>query len=121
EGFDIVEFPKHGAESIRQNKADLREDVDRDSSLVRPMGRDGQAQSGLSKVIDHADGNNRLAKVAQALAQAERLVAELALTVLSDGPPASGLLAAVEVIYPTEFDLYTAGDVARSTADFQAL
>ena len=35
EGFDIVEFPKDGAESIRRNKADLRDDVDRDASLVR--------------------------------------------------------------------------------------
>ena len=38
EGFDVVEFPKDGAESIRRNKADLRDDVDRDSALVRPTG-----------------------------------------------------------------------------------
>ena len=86
EGFDVVDFPKDGAESIRKNKADIRDDVDRDSALVRPTGRDGVAQSGLSKVMDHADGNNRLAKIAKVLARAERIAAELALIVLGDGP-----------------------------------
>lgn len=32
EGFDVVDFPKDGAESIRKNKADIRDDVDRDSA-----------------------------------------------------------------------------------------
>ena len=87
EGFDVVEFPKGGAESIRLNKADIRDDVDRDSALVRPTGRDGVAQSGVSKVIDHSDGNNRLAKIAKILGRAEELIASFALTVLGDGPP----------------------------------
>src|SRR5206468_3234912 len=73
EGFDVVAFPKEAAESIRKNKADLRDDVDRDSALVRPTGRDGVAQSGLSKVMDHSDGNNRLAKIAKVLARLLRL------------------------------------------------
>ena len=38
EGFDVVDFPKDGAESIRKNKADIRDDVDRDSALVKPDG-----------------------------------------------------------------------------------
>ena len=127
EGFDVVEFPKDGAESIRKNKADLRDDVDRDSALVRPTGRDGVAQSGVSKVIDHADGNNRLAKIAKILGRAEEQVAELALLVLNDGPDRLGLAFGlrtgdlVRIAYPTEFDLYTAGDMARATANFQAL
>ena len=123
EGFDVVEFPKDGADSIRKNKADLRDDVDRDSALVRPTGRDGVAQSGLSKVIDHADGNNRLAKIAKVLGRAEELIAEFALLVLDDGASAAPFAAAVavRVAYPTEFDLFTAGDMARATGNFQAL
>jgi hypothetical protein len=121
EGFDVVDFPKDGAESIRKNKADIRDDVDRDSALVQPTGRDGVAQSGLSKLMDHADGNNRLAKIAKVLAAAERVAAGLALFVSSDGPPARADLDAVEVVYPTEFDLFTAGDVAAAAADFQSL
>ncbi len=38
EGFDVVDFPKDGAESIRKNKADIRDDIDRDSALVTPTG-----------------------------------------------------------------------------------
>ncbi len=121
EGFDVVDFPKDGAESIRKNKADIRDDVDRDSALVKPAGRDGVAQSGLSKQMDHADGNNRLAKIAKVLARAEQVAAALALCVLGDGRQAGGDGPPVEVDYPAEFDLFTAGDVAAALADFQNL
>lgn len=121
EGFDVVDFPKDGAESIRKNKADIRDDVDRDSALVKPTGRDGVAQSGLSKLMDHADGNNRLAKIARVLARAERAAADLALLVLGDGAPPGREVETVEIVYPTDFDLFTAGDVASAAADFQAL
>lgn len=121
EGFDVVEFPKDGAESIRRNKADLRDDVDRDSALVRPAGREVEGQSGLAKRIDHADGNSRLAKVAKVLERTERAVAELALLVLGDGRTEPGRLFEVEVAYPVEFDLDTASDVAGVAAGFQAL
>ena len=118
EGFDVVNFPKDAAESIRRNRADLRDDVDRDSSLVQPSGRSGVAQSGLSKMIDHTDGNNRLGRIAKILGRAEEAAAELALLVLSDGAPAE---APIVVNYPSDFDLFTAGDVAEATADFQAI
>lgn len=121
EGFEIVQFPKDGADSIRLNKADIRDDVDRDSALVRGPGRDGSPQSGLAKMIDHADGNNRLTKIAKTLAQVERVAAEFALVVLLDGQPVEAILPGIEVVYPVEFDLYTSTDVARATADFQAL
>jgi len=119
EGFSVVDFPKHGAESIRQNKADLRDDIDRDAALVSPTGRGGQAQSGLAKMVDHTDGNNRLAKVAKALGRAERSMAGLALVVLGNGPPIEG--EPVEVNYPADFDLYTAMDVAEASTEFQDL
>lgn len=121
EGFDVVDFPKAGADSIRKNKADIRDDVDRDSALVKPNGRSGVAQSGLSKVMDHADGNNRLAKIAKVLARAELVAAELALIVLGDGPVSSTERSEVQVVYPVEFDLYTACDVAAAAGDFQSL
>ncbi len=121
EGFGVVEFPKDGAESLRKNKADLRDDVDRDSALIRTTARDGSAQSGLAKAIDNSDGNNRLAKVARTLAKSERLVAELASVVLREWPGMGDASDGFEIVYPTEFDLYTAGDVASATADFQGL
>jgi hypothetical protein len=121
EGFDVVAFPKDGAESIRKNKADLRDDVDRDSALVKPTGRDGLAQSGLSKLMDHSDGNNRLAKIAKVLARAEYVAAELALIVISNSPPGPQEASTTEIVYPTEFDLFTAGDMAEATAKFQSL
>jgi hypothetical protein len=121
EGFDVVDFPKDGAESIRKNKADIRDDVDRDSALVKPSGLAGVAQSGLSKMMDHADGNNRLAKIARILARAERVAADLALHVLGDAPPPAAERDAIQIVYPAEFDLYTASDVAAAAGDFQSL
>ncbi len=76
------------------------------------------AQSGLSKMIDHTDGNNRLGRIAKILARAEQSAAELALLVLSDGAPPT---APIVVNYPSDFDLFTAGDVAEATVDFQAI
>jgi hypothetical protein len=121
EGFDVVAFPKEAAESIRRNKADLREDVDRDSALVRPAGRAAALQSGVAKMLDHLDGNLRLAKLAKVLARAEQAAAELALLVMGDGGPAPADQAVVSVVYPADFDLFTASDVATATAQFQAL
>ena len=121
EGFDVVDFPKDGADSIRKNKADIRDDVDRDSALVTPTGREGVAQSGLSKLMDHSDGNNRLAKIAKVLARAETVAAELALLVLGDGVVAPSDPEAIEIVYPTEFDLYTASDLAEAATSFQTL
>lgn len=118
EGFDVVEFPKYGAESIRRNKADLRDDVDRDSALVRPSGRDGVPQSGLSKMFDHCDGNNRLAKIAKVLQRVEEVTSALALLVMTDGDPE---VVDFTIHYPADFDLFTAADVAASTAEFQSL
>ena len=118
EGFEVVNFPKDTADSIRKNKSDLRDDVDRDSALVRPAGRDGVAQSGLSKAMDHVDGNNRLAKIAKVLGRAERVIADLALAILGDGDRSP---AEFDIIYPTEFDLFTAGDLAATTGEFQSI
>ncbi len=121
EGFEVVNFPKDGAESLRRNKEDLREAVDRDSALVRPTGPEGTPQSGLAKMIDHADGNNRLAKIARTLARAENIAAEMAIWVLNDGRPVEEDEALFEIIYPAEFDLYTVSDVASAASEFQAV
>lgn len=121
EGFDVVAFPKEAAESIRKNKAELREDVDRDSALVRPTGAERAQQSGLAKMIDLVDGNNRLAKIARTLKRAEEAAARMALLVLGDGEVREEDRAEVEVAYPVEFDLHTAADVAGSAADFQTV
>jgi len=72
-------------------------------------------------VMDHVDGNNRLAKIAKMLGRAERTIVELALTVLRDERPNRETLDAIEITYPTEFDLFTAGDLAAATGSFQAI
>jgi hypothetical protein len=121
EGFEVVNFPKDTADSIRKNKSDIRDDVDRDTALVKPSARDGGPQSGLSKAMDHVDGNNRLAKIAKMLGRAERTIVELVLTILRDSVPARDDLDEIEITYPTEFDLFTASDLASTTAEFQSI
>ncbi len=90
EGFDVVQFPKEGADSIRLNKADLRDAADRAALLLKPAGAGGTtgltvAQSGISKRLDQAAGNDLLSKIAAMLGRAEEQIAELALLVLDNG------------------------------------
>lgn len=123
EGFEVVNFEKDGAESIRRNKADIRDDVDRDSALVRHFDRTSQVQSGIAKAIDLQDGNNRLAKLAKSLARAEMQLAKLVLSVLHHGEsvPVEKALSVVRVEYPGEFDLLTSSEFADATTGFQRI
>ena len=78
------------------------------------------SQSGISKRLDQAAGNDLLSKIAAMLGRAEKQIAELALLVLGNGvPPAD--LAPIRVHYPTQFDLFTAEELARTITQFQAI
>ena len=125
EGFDVVQFPKEGADSIRLNKADLRDAADRAALLLKPAGAAAStgssvAQSGISKRLDQAAGNDLLSKIAAMLGRAEKQIAELALLVLDNGVPLADT-AAVRIHYPTQFDLFTAEELARTITQFQAI
>jgi len=126
EGFDVVPFPKDGAESIRLNKADLRDAADRAALLTKPAGASGTSgstvgQSGVSKRIDQSAGNDLLSKIAAVLGQAERQLAELALTVMGDGRVSDADREAIRIQYPTTFDLSTGEELARTVSQFQAI
>lgn len=126
EGFETVDFSKTGAESIRLNKADLRDAVDRAALLVKPAGAAGTngrtvAQSGLSKRLDQAAGNDLLREIADVLAAGELALAELALLVASDGRADATGKAEVRVNYPSQFDLATADELAAGVAEFQSV
>jgi len=126
EGFDVVEFPKDGAESIRWNKADLRDAADRAALLLKPAGAAGTggstvSQSGVSKRLDQAAGNDLLGKIAGVLARAERRIVELALVVMGDGRDSAEDREAVRIQYPTSFDLFTGSELAETVGRFQAV
>lgn len=130
EGFDVVDFPKDGAESIRRNKSDLRDEADRSAHLTKPAGTAGTSggtvgQSGLSKRLDATAGNDVLAKIAATLARSEMAMARLALTVLRHEPPSSvpaaGKADEVSVGYPKQFDLATAPELAGEIAEVQSI
>ena len=90
EGFDVIEFPKEGAQSIRENMRDLRDASDRLACLTKPAGAQGMtgnsvAQSGVSKRLDSDRGNDLLSKAADMLECAEEDIAGLVLFVASQG------------------------------------
>jgi hypothetical protein len=125
EGFDVVPFPKDGAESLRLNKADLRDAADRAALLLKPAGAAGTngstvAQSGVSKRLDQAAGNDLLGKIAGMLGRAESQVAEMVLTIL-DGGRDRAVGEEMKVHYPTQFDLFTAEELARNIGQFQGI
>jgi hypothetical protein len=126
EGFDVVQFPKEGAASIRLNKADLRDAADRAAHLLKPAGAGGGngltvAQSGVSKRLDQAAGNDLLSKIAAMLGRAEEQIAELALLVLDNGKPAGGPQPRVKIHYPSQFDLFSAEELAATIGQFQSI
>ena len=121
EGFAFVDPPKGAADSIRQNMHELRDEADRDAALAKPAGTGGLkgstvSQSGYSKSIDCEKLNNKLCRIANALAKAERVVAELALAVLGDGPPPPGAVKSIEVSYSNQFDLTEVEDLGSFVA-----
>lgn len=126
EGFDVVDFPKGGADSIRLNKSDIRDDVDRDAGLTKPAGGQGSskgtvAQSGISKQLDQQNGNTKLTDQAKILARAEKQILAAVLTVLEDNPAAGMKAAEVTIEYPMVFDLSSAQEYTADWAAFQMI
>lgn len=126
EGFEVVDFPKGASESIRQNMAIIRDDVDRDARLTKPAGASGTgrstvAQSGVSKALDAQAGSRYLASIATSLARSEGRILAYALLVLHDNPQALDLAKQIEVVYPTDYNLFSASDLAAIAADVQDL
>jgi len=126
EGFDVVDFPKGAADSIRLNKAEIRDDVDRDCGMTKPAGASGTgrstvAQSGLSKQMDSIDGNDRLGAISRSLAKLEKTMLRYALMVLRDDPAAAELADDIDVAYPTQFGLSDLAELGDGLTAFQAL
>jgi hypothetical protein len=90
EGFDILEFPKGGAESLRENLQNLRDRADAAALLTKPAGAKGTngktvGQSGVSKRLDSDEGNHFLGQIAAVLQRADIQIAEMMLTVRNHG------------------------------------
>lgn len=122
EGFDYVDAPKDGAESIRRNKADIIDAIDRAACLTKPAGAAGTdgrtvGQSGVSKRLDKDDGNDKLAKLAKVLARFERCVAGQVLAVLNPGKGPGEF----DVKYPSEFDLFSLDEILDATEQLQGI
>lgn len=129
EGWDVVQFPKDGAASIRENLASIRDDVDRDSGVVKPAGASDSrgatvAQSGVSKQLDNEALNDRLRTLAGYLQTAETRLFRMAGLVAGNGSPpgsSNGGADPVSVRYPVQFDFRTADQIAAAAAEFQAI
>src|SRR5262249_23075611 len=92
---------------------------------LKPAGSGGStgltvAQSGISKRLDQAAGNDLLSKIATMLGRAEEQISELALLVLDDGRFEDDR-ETVKIHYPTQFDLFTAEELAGTIAQFQSI
>jgi hypothetical protein len=123
EGFEIIDFPKGGSDSIRQNMQGHRDTVDRAAGLAKPAGESGTgagtvAQSGISKAYDQSTLVNLLGRVANHLQMAEVRIARLAMTVLTNGM--SDRTEEILVLYPRQYDVHGAAQLAEMAADIQA-
>lgn len=124
EGWDVVDFPQGGADSLRASKSEIRDNVDRSALLTKPAGAAGTtgttvAQSGISKRLDQNDGNNLLTEIAEVLASVERDVHEFAYVVLTDGKDPEPFLKSLQITYPKVFDLYFPEELLALFVGFQ--
>jgi len=126
EGFDWVDPPKGGADSIRTNKQDLRDAVDRSACLTKPagvktMGSGTVSQSGISKQLDQSTGNDLLSKISAMLQKNEEQIARLFLAASAQGKPKPMDVEAIKIHYPTSFDLMSADELADIINKYQLL
>lgn len=130
EGWEYVSPPKDPAQSLRQNKQDLIDAKDRAACLTKPAGvAQGSgagggggttAQSGVSKTLDASTGHKLLTSIAKSLARAERFVSEYALLVLRGQVPTPADRAALDIVYPSKFDLASAAEISDGLAKLQS-
>lgn len=123
QGWEYVGPQKDPADSIRQNMLDLIESKDRALCLTKPAGTVGTGkttvgQSGVSKQLDHQDGNKLLTQIARALARAEKAFAEYALMVCRGEEPAKD---EIKVVYPSRFELFGPDELALGISNLQSL
>lgn len=126
QGWEYVCPPSDAAEKLRAKLQDLRDAADRAACLTKPAGASGTgkgtvSQSGISKMLDQASGNDLLSKISKALRRLELRAAEMVLTVAHGKAPDAATMEQVKVSYPTKFDLFTAADFSALMLDFQAL
>jgi hypothetical protein len=124
-GWEYVSAPIDAADRIRQKLMDFRDEADRAACLLKPAGQTGGAtvsQSGISKQMDMVTGNDLLKSLVKSLQQVERWIAHGALDVLNNGPVPPEYVDKVKrmIVYPSEFDLFTAEDLFASLESLQS-
>ena len=129
EGWEYVSPPKDPADSLRKNKQDLIDMKDRRCCLTKPAGQASGsgggggsstvAQSGISKTLDATTGHKVLTSVAQTLARCERFIAEYAMLVLRNADPSPADMHFLSVVYPSKFDLQSAGELTDGLSKLQ--
>ena len=118
EGFDVVPVPqgRGRVDPPEQGRPPRRRRPRGAADSSRPARRAPAArrvaQSGVSKRLDQAAGNDLLSKIAAMLGRAEQQLAELALTVLGDGAVSTDDREAVRSSIRRQFDLFTGEELA---------
>jgi hypothetical protein len=125
-----VSPPTDPSDSLRKDKQDLRDAIDRRTCQTKPAGvtqgsgagggSSTVAQSGVSKQLDATTGHNLCASIALTLQRSEYTMAELAMLVINGTPPTPEELAELSITYPASFDLQSASDISDDLSKFSA-
>lgn len=115
-GWSYVDPPQGAQQALREHMKEIADEIDRLAGLSKPAGivqGSTVAQSGVSKIMDSVDGNAFLAKKADTLQSCENGLAEMVMRLTG------GTIKEDEggVVYPKQFDLYTASDIAQALDD----
>ena len=125
QGAQYISPDKSPADSIRTNIDRDRDAIDRTNALTKPAGSGGMGkgtvgQSGVSKQMDQADGNNLLRSIARSTEHLEVCMARMAMLVARDGK-ADIDPASIKIAYPGSFNLFGPAEQAEAFAAFEGL
>jgi hypothetical protein len=110
EGYGYVAPPTAPLEFLMQRLESLDAAMDAEAGLSRPasaraVGGKTYPASGIAKAFDQEEGNQIMAGVAMSLQECEEVAAGLAAGVVLDQVPTDAELAALKIVYTTEFNL----------------
>lgn len=130
QGWAFVDPPQGAADSLRTDIKEFEDEADRYAALAKPAGHatsskggnsSSVAQSGVSKLIDEQSGDDYLSEVAETLADAERAMAAMVLSVSAGERLDRDDIEGLEVTYPKDFNLRSTAELTSTLEEIQGL
>ncbi len=124
QAWSYVDPPQNCATELRTHIQDMVDESDRYAALAKPAGHSGKSitgQSGIAKLVDEQAGDDYLSEVAETLADCERAVALMVLSVQAGILLDDDDMDDCTITYPKDYNLRTAKDLIDTLVEIQGV